>query len=316
MESLNIGLFGNDVDLLKDVAKAFGKKGTESDITLYNHKSGELVVTTILPHSYPDKIQSLFYTINLCDLPVIVIGALNQTLGELLLILDKVGFEKGLIFLKEEYMKDQIQNLISKTTMKDFEIMVYTDETAINELRIKTLDMKINNEDNNQPYVSIDHSFGVKGVGTVALGILRNGGLKAYDKFKIVPSMKDTMVRSIQKHDQAFKDAIPGERVGLSLKDLKPEDVPRGHIISNVAKELKKVKILINKNEFYKEEIKKDDILYLSIGMQFFLVNVISNGKELEIESDKKFAYVTGMKIFVLDLNAKQRFVGTAKIIE
>ena len=174
--------------------------------------------------------------------------------------------------------------------MKEFEIMSYTDDSSINELRIKTMDIELTKTNNNKPYVSVDHSFGVKGVGTVALGILRNGELKVYDKFKVVPGMKDTMVRSIQKHDQNYQDAFPGE--------------------------FKKVKVIMTKNEFYKEEIKKDEILYLSIGMQFFPIKVIFVGEELEIEADNKFAYVEGMKIFVINMNSKQRFVGTAKIIK
>ena len=49
--------------------------------------------------------------------------------------------------------------------------------------------------------IPIDHAFGVKGIGTVILGVIRQGTVKTYDQLNILPSGKSILVKSIQMHD-------------------------------------------------------------------------------------------------------------------
>ncbi|PVX26719.1 MAG: elongation factor Tu, partial [Candidatus Bathyarchaeum sp.] len=53
------------------------KKGTVSDITLYNMKKGETTVTFIEPTRYPDRLAPLFYACSLAETAVVVVDELN-----------------------------------------------------------------------------------------------------------------------------------------------------------------------------------------------------------------------------------------------
>ncbi|MCD6576082.1 MAG: hypothetical protein J7K73_02905 [Nanoarchaeota archaeon] len=319
MRSLNIGIFGNDLELMQKVAKVFGKEGTKSDITLYNHKSCGLVVTTILPHTYPDKIQTLFYTIYLCDFPILVVGEINKGLGEVILSLDAANFDKGFIFAKD-YVLEQLKDLIKGTSLEKYETFEFTDDNSINELRIKAFEVEVERKNDAKPYMFVDHSFVVKGVGTVVLSILKGGSIKVYDKLLVLPAEKETTIKSIQKHDENYKEAFPGDRVGLNLKDLKVDDVPRGALLSNFGRMAKKARIKLNVTKFLKEPIKTNQVLSVVIGMNYttFKVEVgdVHPGEENWIVCDfeKPVAFMESMKVFVVNPNLKMRFVGFGEI--
>ena len=53
--------------------------------------------------------------------------------------------------------------------------------------------------------IVIDHTFDVKGVGTVALGKVLSGKVTQYDKIQHYPSQIEAMVKSIQMHDDDVK---------------------------------------------------------------------------------------------------------------
>ena len=319
MKSLNIGIFGNNLELMQKVAKAFGKEGTKSDITLYNTKSGELVTTAILPHSYPEKIQTLFYTIYLCDFPVLVVDEINNELGEVLLSLDAAKFEKGFIFAKD-YVIEQLNELIKGTSLENYEKFNYVDDNSINELRLKIFEMSIERKDEGKPYMFVDHSFVVKGVGTVVLSILKGGSIKVYDKLLVLPLEKETTIKSIQKHDENYKEAFPGDRVGLNLKDLRIDDVPRGALLSNFGRKAKKARIKLNASKFLKESVKEGQILSVVVGMNYVTFKVEvgdvhpAEEKWIVCDFEKPVAFMEGMTVFVVNPNKKMRFVGFGEI--
>ncbi len=58
MNSLNFVLLGDT-----SIAKDLGKKGTTTDISIYDRKIADAIMTWTIPITYPDKIQftSLLY---------------------------------------------------------------------------------------------------------------------------------------------------------------------------------------------------------------------------------------------------------------
>ena len=82
------------------------------------------------------------------------------------------------------------------------------------------------------PPNGIDHSFQVKGVGTVALAVVLSGTVEKYQKLTVNPGGQIVQVKSLQVHDVDVDSAVAGLRVGLCIKDAKPEDLPRGIILS------------------------------------------------------------------------------------
>lgn len=86
MPNLNIAVLGKP-----GYSRELGKKGTESDITLYNAKRGMVTQTIIEASKYPEKLQSLFYTVSFADIAILVVDEINAAFGETILMLNCLG---------------------------------------------------------------------------------------------------------------------------------------------------------------------------------------------------------------------------------
>lgn len=69
-ETICAYLFGSEPVIRMSLANQFGKKGTESDITLYSYAK-EYILETVDPKSYPEKILPLYQTSTMADVPII-----------------------------------------------------------------------------------------------------------------------------------------------------------------------------------------------------------------------------------------------------
>ena len=71
-------------------------------------------------------------------------------------------------------------------------------------------------------------------------------------------------------HDDDVKEAVSPARVGLSLKNIKPDDVSRGDILSadNSIKILDELSLDFKQNQFYKNTISENEMCLVNIGMQ------------------------------------------------
>ncbi len=79
--------------------------------------------------------------------------------------------------------------------------------------------------------VQIDHAFNVKGVGTVVLGLIKQGTVKTYDQLRILPGGTDVLVESIQMHDDPVSESRGRARVGLAVKGVDADDIFRGDVL-------------------------------------------------------------------------------------
>jgi selenocysteine-specific elongation factor len=76
----------------------------------------------------------------------------------------------------------------------------------------------------------IDHAFTIAGVGTVLTGTIHRGKVKVKDTIEIKPIDKKGQVRSLRSFGEDKEEAIAGERVGVAVKDIKPDDAHRGYL--------------------------------------------------------------------------------------
>ncbi|MCW4009859.1 MAG: selenocysteine-specific translation elongation factor [Candidatus Bathyarchaeota archaeon] len=76
----------------------------------------------------------------------------------------------------------------------------------------------------------IDHAFTIAGVGTVLTGTIHRGKVKLKDTIEIKPADKRGQVRSLRSFGEDKEEAIAGERVGVAVKNLKPDDAHRGYL--------------------------------------------------------------------------------------
>ena len=83
MKSVNFVVLGEQT-----IATDFGKKGTVTDLTLFDRKESDIIRTWVVPNGFPDKIQPLFQAINLSEYVIFYVGILDKFVGEQMIALD------------------------------------------------------------------------------------------------------------------------------------------------------------------------------------------------------------------------------------
>jgi selenocysteine-specific elongation factor len=85
-----------------------------------------------------------------------------------------------------------------------------------------------------KPRLFVDRAFTVRGTGTVVTGTLTGGRLARGDIISVQPQKLRARIRAIQSHNAPLEVALPGTRTALNLPDLRPEDIPRGSVLTNM----------------------------------------------------------------------------------
>ncbi len=81
--------------------------------------------------------------------------------------------------------------------------------------------------------IPISGVYSIPGVGTVPVGRVETGVLKAGDKVVIMPAGIVTEVKSIQMHYQDLPKAEPGDNIGFALRGISKDDVRRGDVVGH-----------------------------------------------------------------------------------
>ena len=305
MLHMTVGIFGNN-EPAQALLKKLGKAGTINDIAIYNHGSSEGVFTYVSPNS--DKIQTLLQTLNMAEIPAIVISEITAALGEQLIAISEFGFETGFMIL-DGTSREQIMPLVKDTCIEKFAIV--KDGTELVE-QLKKLSLKRGDS----PLVQIDNYFNVKSVGTVILGIMKSGSLKKYDKVMIQPLEKEVMIKGIQSQDKDFEQTEPGMRVGLNLKGIEADELRRGYVIGSLDK-LKIFRLSLQKSRYSKEQLRENDTVFLSAGLQVAAARVKKTGDVLELECEQQLCYSRDTKFLVATTKqALPRIIGHATLLE
>jgi len=297
---LTVGIFGN-----QDLAKKLGKKDTINDIAIYSHSSSEGVFTYICPNS--EKIQSLLQVLNMIDVPVLVIDNLTKEIGEMIVGINEMNFEKGFIVTD---IRDAIQPLIKNTCLENFEII------GENDLWPKLLSFNIERHDDFL-MIPIDNYFNVKGVGTVILGIIQSGKISLHEKLIVEPIGKEVIAKGIQSQDKGIEEADAGTRIGLNIKGVEAEELKRGFVIvKDKVEKSSEIVIKFKRNRFFKQEIKQGIPALLSVGLQVVSCTIESTGSELKLKSDQKIAYRKNQRCIIASQNdIMPRIMGNGIII-
>jgi selenocysteine-specific translation elongation factor len=258
MRSVNFVVLGEQT-----IANDFGKKGTVTDLTVYDRKESDIIRTWVVPNGFPEKIQPLLQAINIAEYVIFYVASLDRYTGEQIIALDMLNKKNGILSHSYEVDENRLQSMIKGTVLQNYRKI---DSPNIKEELIKL--PPVSNDGSAQ--IVIDHSFDVKGVGTVVLGKVLQGTINQYDNLKHLPSGTDVMLKSIQMHDDDVKQAVCPARVGLSLKGIKPDEVGRGDIItSDESFEIKnELEIDFKQSPFYKGEISENQMCLVNIGLQ------------------------------------------------
>lgn len=305
MKSVNFVMLGDQT-----IAKEFGKKGTSTDLTLYDKKELDNILTWVVPNGFPEKIPPLFQAINLAEFVVFYVSSLNKFTGEQIVALDILNKQNGILCHDITVDEHLLETMIKKTVMAEYTT------TPFDKLHEEMLKIEpISNPGGAK--VVIDHCFDVKGVGTVVLGKVTSGTIKQYDTLKLFPSGTEILIKSIQMHDKPVDEAHCPARVGLSLKGVKPENVKRGDILSadDSVEITDTIKLNFTKSQYYKNDIVVGQMCLLNVGLKTMAGKII-DANNISIKLDKQIAFEKNDTAVLLKPESTSiRIVGGGKII-
>lgn len=304
MKSINFTLLGDE-----SIAKSFGKKGTTTDITIYDKKESGILRTWTIPTSFPDKIQSLFQAIQMGEYVIFHIAKLDKFTGEQIIALDILNKKQGLLAHSFDVDKNTLLTMIKGTVVEGYK-MVEVDNLK------KEMDLLEPIINEGTPKIVIDHCFDVKGVGTVILGKITQGKIKVYENLKLLPKGADVVIKSIQMHDDTVEDAVSPARVGLAAKGVVPDDVQRGDVlcIQNTMSVSQEIEIDYTQSKFFKDKLTENQMYLVNIGLQIRPVKIISLDP-MKLSLGKPAVYEKGDTCVILKPeSATIRIVGSGKI--
>ena len=257
-KSVNFVVLGD-----QELASKFGKKGTATDMTMYDKKESGAIRTWTVPNGFPEKIQPLLQTINLAEYVIFHVNKLDKFTGEQIVALDSLKKKDGILSHTYDVDENTLNTMIKNTVLENY---AKVDADKIKEESDK-LEQK-SKEGNAR--VVIDHCFDVKGVGTVILGKVEQGKIKQYDTLKLLPANVDVLIKSIQMHDDPVEEASSPGRVGLAVKGVSPDQVGRGDVLYNPSTEKISTDLDLDftKSPFYKGEIAQNQMCLVNVGLQ------------------------------------------------
>ena len=348
-----VGIFGESETQNNLIGQTLGSPGTRSDIQFYNRLdiNRNQVFCALTPIDYPEKIKPFLQTLAMTKIHILVIDLshdLNAIIGEILVGMDlyhQLYQTHTIVVLtgvnqKNEWklgeMTKKVRTILDTSSLRDTEILIIKNKEDLETIKDKIAEF--NSDDSvtqdkmpNYSKVLIDHVFPVKGIGTVILGVVNKGKVHVGQMLELTGNEsigKKVIIRSIQKHDRNFKEAIEGDRVGIALKgNISPSEINRDNILvtQGILKPNRKFKARVFLNQFYAP---KEGKLIPGNGVQYYgIVDLkispfkITEGKELypgesgimSLEFDKN-VYSDGMPItgIITELN---RFNGRLRLV-
>jgi selenocysteine-specific translation elongation factor len=322
VKSINFVILG-DYNL---IAGELGKKGTATDLAIYDRKTSDVIYTWAAPITFPDKIQSLMQTINMAEYAVLNVTKIDKYLGEQIIALDSVNFRDGFILHSYDVDEEKLRTLIKDTSVSHFKFL-----DSLDQLKQEMSRLESKGHIDGPVIIPIDHAFDVKGVGTVVLGVVKQGSIKVYDQLKIMPSGKDIVVKSIQMHDDPVNESKSPARVGLAVKGMTAEQIARGDILCSEDSSSSIVKVVspvvataadtastiastdFMKNSYYKGDLAENQTYLISVGLQIKPVRLkLLDGLGVEIVPENRpIVFFPGQTYVLLKPDSKgTRIIG------
>ena len=284
MGNLNIAVLG-----AKDFAGKVGKKGTVTDMTFYDHKSGTDSFTLIEPSKYPEKLSSLFYSVAMSEFAILVVDKIDSFLGETIVMTDSLGIKQGWIVLRNYIQPEQLKPLLSGTCLENYE---YRDEDPI---KLREELIALAKAEGRQPgdgtcgSCPVDSHFNVKGVGTVVLGSVIDGWFRKHDKMRVLPINREVILKSIQKHDLDADDTVKGDHVGLALRGIESDELDRGFVVTTdqSVKMSRRVEGEVSLVKYWPSPLKEGMVVHIGHWMQMVPCRIASVDDEADFRKAK-----------------------------
>jgi selenocysteine-specific translation elongation factor len=310
----NVSFIGSTVESMASVAASIARKGTESDLLLYDKREGDIAVSIVIPQTYPEKIQPLLQSLYMSDASVIFADTVDARLGEEIVAIGNFGL-KGLI-VADEQTGARVRSLIG-SRVQGWSVVNSGDDTGkkIWEFLLNLETPRRNEAEHWR--IDVDHSFEVKGVGTVALGVVRYGTVRVHDKLIAMPGGREGSVRSIQIFDVDHQEAGAGSRVGVALRGLSPPQLPRGTVLTDNMRfeSARSLSIAFQREAYYRDELAAGKIIHVNAGLQCNQGRIIEVSERLELELDQEMAFENeNAVVFSAKPPGSLRIAGSGKV--
>jgi selenocysteine-specific translation elongation factor len=284
-----------------DVAKELGKKGTTSDLTLYNTVHDDHAVTLVEPTQFPEKFPPLVVALTMADRCLLVVRELSRPVAEAIATVD-VAEVPTTVVLAPTIGEAEVARALKGSRLETAERR----PLDLPHLRELVEGWTAPNVDG-PVLVPIDHAFPVKGVGAVALGVVRRGTLRVHEKLRLWPTPKVVEVRSIQVHDIDRKEAGCGERVGLALKGVEADELTRGQVLAPEGSLAEGTTLNggpLVRCRYYRGDARAGAQLHAVVGLQDVPASLDELGEtRVTITADRPVAFAPGMPAYLLDLS-------------
>jgi selenocysteine-specific translation elongation factor len=292
LNSINFVVLGDP-----SIAAQLGKKGTATDIVIYDRKTADTVYTWTAPTTFPDKIQSLMQAVNIAEYAILNVTKLDKFLGEQVMALDSVGLKEGFVLHSYEVDREKLKTLLKETSLANYQFV-----DSVDQLKQEIATLKPENADG-PVMIPVDHAFDVKGVGTVVLGVVKQGTVKVYDELVLMPGKKNILVKSIQMHDDPAESSSSPARVGLAIKGTGADDISRGDVIcapDAASVSSGAVTVRFSKSPFFKGDLPENHTYMISVGMQVRAAKIKLEGEILQVTPEKPIVYQQGQTLVLL----------------
>lgn len=318
------------------------KKEIENEkFDIYSFKQGSsLVYLSDTPYNIdePKEMVAFMKEADACLFCISAIDAINQKLGELILLLNYADVEKGVVAITKtdsstpqevESLKNKVKTILSESNLKDVEIVETSSITGegFDTLREELIKLEPKKREGDKFKMPIESTKEIKKELVSLFGIINSGKIKKYDKVFLMPWGKEFIVQELSLHGEIVEEINSGNRVGISFKGLYPWDVQMGDWISQegVFKKGKNLRIELGITNFFKDKLRVGSECRLNIGMQTFpatIKKIVLDGSdiseaepgkkvEVELESKLPFAFEEGQKCALFNPDAHWQSIRT-----
>ncbi len=296
------------------VATELGKKGSSSEVTLYNSVRDGHAVTLVEPTQFPERLPPLVTALGMADRCLLVVQELNRALAETIATLE-ISEIPTTIVVGPQVGEADVGRLVKGGRLEG------APRTPLDLPALRGLVDGWSAPDVAGPVrVPLDHAFPVKGVGAVALGVVRQGTLRAHERLRLWPTPKVVEIRSIQVHDVDRKEAGCGERVGAALKGVEADEISRGQILAPEGALLEGSRLRtgpLEKCRYYRGDASVGAHLHLALGLQVVPVVLEEMGPDGGILTpDRSVAFGANESAVLIDLDVPvgPRVLGRATV--
>lgn len=287
------------------------KRGITIDLGFTFFPIKNYMVTLVDAPGHADLIKSVVSGANIIDVALLVIDAQQgpqiQT-GEHLIILDLLAIPKLIVIinkidlvpsLNRDDMINNITNLLKNTRFhQNTPILFVSSKTGEGIPQIsdqlfecfRQLDLS---RPIDTPFLYlIDHHFGKKGQGTIVTGTAISGKARIGDDLTILPLNLSTKIKSVQKWKNSVQKIQAGDRCGISITDVHPDQLFRGCLLTNKVEAFLKTQWLnveISLVSLYKHKCKFGQEITVTHYMRSIIGRIFPYHIQKDASSQKKF---------------------------